>query len=303
MRQREAAQVGVTGPTGAERRMWGAILVVPLILVVGLGLVAAAALGAYGSGLTTALLDVAHALGTALRAIGLALIFALVHTVYGIAWVIGEIVGLFDHHAVGRNGPLHQPKTAKPPKVLPSPKVPAALGGVVALALVSGLVFMYLRYGPRRRRPPRVATPPQVLTSVFTWRHLFSLCFAALRRVFHRLFSRLHRRRDARLVPPPPVGVRGEYVRVLVAARDIGRPRAPSETAREFALRLAPDLGPGGALLWGLTDRYEQSRYAGAEHADGEGVESEELIRCLAALAEAGEGEAAAVVATPAAAP
>jgi hypothetical protein len=57
-------------------------------------------------------------------------------------------------------------------------------------------------------------------------------------------------------------GVRGDYRRVLVAARQSGSPREPAETTSEFERRLAPGLPDGEAVaLLDLTGLYQRVRY------------------------------------------
>jgi hypothetical protein len=294
MRTREAAAAGITAPGGADRRVWAAILVVPVVVVVGVGLLATAALGAYGSGLTTVALDVAHGLGAAGKAVGLAFIFLLVHAALGIAEGIGKIIGLF-YHGSGKTPAYHAKAASKPPKILPSPKVPAYVGGIIVAVLVGGVVTMYLRYGPRRKRPPQVVTPPEERSSLFTWSHLLRLIWASLRRMLSRLWKKLlPNRRPRGPVVVLPTGVRADYRRVLIAANAAGRPRAASETPREFATRLSPELADDAPLLAGLTDAYERARYAGF---DGDAVDSspaEELVLAFAAIAAGTTAERAA---------
>jgi hypothetical protein len=85
-------------------------------------------------------------------------------------------------------------------------------------------------------------------------------------------------------------GVRGDYLRVLVAARDAGRARRANETPREFARRLSPELEEHAPLLASITSDYEQARYAGmqeqepaAEFVAGEGP-ADVLVLAFAAL-------------------
>ncbi|HVB07040.1 MAG TPA: DUF4129 domain-containing protein [Acidimicrobiales bacterium] len=299
MRNREASSVGAGMTRGGDRRVWGAILLVPVIVVVGAGFLAAAALGAWGSGLTTAALDAGHALGGALRAAGLGLVFAIVHVTLGIAAGIGAIVGLFVHHPIPKGGALHAAKSAKPPKVYPPPKIPPFVGGIVAAGLLGGLAVLVIRHRPPRAKAPKVATPPELVSSVFTWGKLFALLFAAARRLLSRLGSRLSRRRAPRRRTAHPVGVRGDYRRVLLAAHEAGRGRSLSETPREFASRVAPELGEGAELLAGLTDRYERARYAGAPSEGGSEGAADVLVAAFAALVGgAADGPAVAAAGT-----
>jgi hypothetical protein len=155
-----------------------------------------------------------------------------------------------------------------------------------------------------RQRKHQVATDDE-RESVFTWAHLMAQLGAALSRLGRRV--RLWMRRAVRsaggdevtgglapavLQPEPDVDpVRAAYRRFLVAARSATVGRAPSETPRELAGRLALDPQP----LRLLTGVYEQIRYAetsspgAAAPGIGEPAAAFEAAAIVAAIEAAGE--------------
>ena len=89
--------------------------------------------------------------------------------------------------------------------------------------------------------------------------------------MLRRLFTRRRRSISADEPREPVVtlagsdeaGIRAQYRRLLVAARQREIGRAPSETTREFERRLASAVGPAGAAgeLDQLTRLYDRVRY------------------------------------------
>ena len=299
MRLRDASTEGVLGPPETKGKVWGPILIVPVVVVLGLALLVMLALGAYGGTIGHGARDAGVGVGVALLAVVHAFDYLLVHLFEAVAAAIGAIVGLFDHHAIGKSKPFHSTTPSTIAKTLPPPRVPVAGGVAVALLLVGGVGILFWRHRPRRDRPERIAPQAEELYSVFTWKHLFSLFFSWLSRslsgLWHRVFA--PRLAPAHDVESSLVGVRAQYLRVLLAARGAGYERGRSETAREFAARLGAGLGERAPVLATLTGRYEMARYAGSPEDEPQGSfateEAEVLVQALAVLASQPEVAAA----------
>jgi hypothetical protein len=155
-------------------------------------------------------------------------------------------------------------------------------GAVVAIVLSIALLAIAIIFLIRKLQMVREPRRPvdEVLdeerNSVFSWRHLLAQLRQAVVNLVGRMRSRV-RRLWARPKPARPVeaatdagasatSVRAAYRRVLAAAHTSGWARRPSETPREFQLRLAPILGPdSGTELDRLTALYGVVRYGEAD--------------------------------------
>ena len=240
-------------PSGA----WLTVLAIPLLGVAAVALVVALLVGPLAPLVGRAVERAALAIGAA------------------IAWLVRAIGDLFPKShptpttTTVRGGPTGGFRPA--PKRLPAAPVhvPAWIGVVVALVVVIGGVILLVRWLAPRLARRRTATPviDEERDSVFTWAHLRDQVLAMLRRLFTR-----RRRSISADEPREPVvtlagsdeaGIRAQYRRLLVAARQREIGRAPSETTREFERRLASAVGPAGAAgeLDQLTRLYDRVRY------------------------------------------
>ena len=240
-------------PSGA----WLTVLAIPLLGVAAVALVVALLVGPLAPLVGRAVERAALAIGAA------------------IAWLVRAIGDLFPKShptpttTTVRGGPTGGFRPA--PKRLPAAPVhvPAWIGVVVALVVVIGGVILLVRWLAPRLARRRTATPviDEERDSVFTWAHLRDQVLAMLRRLFTR-----RRRSISADEPREPVvtlagsdeaGIRAQYRRLLVAARQREIGRAPSETTREFERRLVSAVGPAGAAgeLDQLTRLYDRVRY------------------------------------------
>jgi hypothetical protein len=298
IRQQELEREVLLRSSSGPGMAWLSVLGAPLLAIAGLSLLAAVAAGPAVRGAGRAGLVV-------LRAIG---------------WVFAALGRLFRGGAPGTAPVARRPTVVQPAQIphLPTAHHVVTVPGAVwdalgALAGVLAVWFLvkYVRpFWPRRWRPPPTLAAEEERDSVFTWKHLRAQVAGALRRLLQRLLAWLHpvrRRQRARQLDLASVksagfgdgvsldGVRADYLRVLVAARQSGSPRAPAETANEFEMRLAPDLRlDAPAALHDLTGLYRQVRYGNATLSDPERLRARDaafaVVDELARTVETTEG-------------
>jgi hypothetical protein len=266
IRQREIERDVLLRPSAGPGWSWLGVLAAPLLVLACLCLVVAAAArpAARGAG---------HAGLAGLEAIGRLL----------------AALGRFLSAGASRGNPTIGPSSGAHPVLLPPANavarhtvtVPGPVWAGLSLVAAAVLVWAVVRYVRpfrlRRWRPPPATDVDEERDTVFTWAHFAAQVAQALRRGLARLLALLRPRRRRLLAlggrqpsaaPSDPAdgvdteGVRGDYRRVLVAARQSGWPRGPAETTSEFERRLSPDLPHGGAAaLVDLTGLYQRVRY------------------------------------------
>ncbi len=282
IRQREIEEEFVysasASPAPGPGLGWLAVLAAPLVVVAGLALVVAVGGGPF------------------VRVVGRVAVV--------VARAVGRVVVAFwrllprgspSRPVTGRVG--HGRTTTPVPSRLAHPAVahglhvPTVVGLVVGALGAALVIWAVLRYvlpyiGLGRRGEAARSDVVEERDSVFTWAHLL----AQVRLAVYRLRTRARSWRRAWGVvapsaggtgngpasgPDPLEGIRGEYRRVLLAARQAGTPRVPTETTLEFARRLAEALCPDGPdrpdgpgrrsePLDTLTSLYQRVRYGDA---------------------------------------
>jgi hypothetical protein len=253
------AEAHVRGASGPGTT-WLSILVIPLLGVAGLALALAAAFGPLAPWVGRALKDIATGIWAA------------------IVFVAHKLADLFpagktNPRIAGRGSPSPRPLHRLPSTTTQNVAVPAwfwdALVAVAALVVLAIVVWFIRSILPKLKvHPPTAATADEERDSVFSWAHVF----ARLRAWLGRIASRI--RRHQRGAEPEVVaaaatdverdaGIRFEYRRLLVAARQHGHGRGHAETTNELELRLleASVTGRSSGDLRNLTALYDHARY------------------------------------------
>lgn len=255
---------------GTSTGVWSAMLAVPLALVALVAFAVAAALGTWGTHVVHAARDVGNAVVWFFTEIGRGIGYVVVHIVDGIVWVVEAIIHLFTHHGLGAGGKTTPitPTTIAPATIVNHHIPLTFVVGLVATTIAAmALVAYRLRKAPTARPAP-VAASAEVRGTTFTWRRFLAQILDLIQRALTTVWRRIVHRHQVPVaaageLAEPVGGVRGEYLRLLVAARASGLGRIPTETAEEFAARvlavlddevLAGDLGR-------LTVAYEHVRY------------------------------------------
>lgn len=134
-----------------------------------------------------------------------------------------------------------------------------AVSALVLLVILVSLLWVLLRrqVGAQHGRQPGTSAG---------WRRLLRLWWRWLRlqrrRLRKRLAERIRRLRLAVAETAWPRSLRAAYRGLLRWGALAGQPRHPQETPREYAARVQPTLPPGAAaFVWRLTEAYETHRY------------------------------------------
>lgn len=281
--EREVERRVMRRAASSQSGAWLVALVAPLALVA----LAAFLVGGAAAVVGPAAGQVLHGVGAVLGAVG--------------DWVFSHLPRILVHPgrrvtpATAGTTALHRLHTA------PGRPHPTALG-IALLGVAGALVLVLVAFGVRalfrwaaRHRP--AVEVDDASDSVFTWGHFGDQLRRALFAVLRRLARRVRPRRRPKPGPAaaPPADacgaggdpVRSAYRAVLSALRVAGSGRAPDETPRELAARLAAleELAQGGASeLGSLTDAYERVRYAGADpaaDAAGAATDAAVLVRAF----------------------
>jgi hypothetical protein len=298
IRQREIERDVLVRPSAGPGWSWLGVLGAPMLVLACLALVVAAAARPAARGAGRAGLAGLEAIGRLFAALGHLL-----------------------SRGAGRANPTIAPSSGAHPVLAPpaiaaarhAVRVPDAVWaglGVIAAAVLVWAVVRYVRpFRLRRWRPPPAPDVDEERDSVFTWAHFAAQVVGALRRGLARLLALLRprRRRLQALRTGPPAaaasgradlvalgGVRDDYRRVLLAARQSGSPREPAETTSEFERRLSPDLPHGGAAaLVDLTGLYQRVRYGNIAATETEREHGSQaagtVVDALATPADRGE--------------
>jgi hypothetical protein len=275
IRQRELEREVLNRTRSRPSGVWVAILIVPMAAVALLALLIAGAIGPAGP----------------------ALVRAAVATVHGIAdaagWLWRLIPGTSEPKEYRRPPtPNGQTETISPPRGAGHIDSLPGWAQIVLLVLavcvlLAGLIW-FLRNEPLRgSRAAKTADLPVVVVeeerdSLFSWHHLATQLWTAIRALLRRLLWWRNQRVDP-TVATDSAGphqrletetIRQAYRRVLRAARTAGHGRGLSETTRELRARLTrAELAPVGALEE-LTDFYDQVRYADVDLDDPASTEA-----------------------------
>lgn len=286
--ERELERWRLRGQGARPSLSWFFAVFVPMALVAGAGLLAAAAVGPLGRLTVRGLRDVAVWIG---------------HLLLALARLIGRLF----HGRLAearRLQPAHRLVPVLPrthPAHLPAwlAALAEALGALVALVvlvLVARLAIGLARRLRRRRaRGPGSPAAEELRESLFSWRHLLDQLLG----VFRRRLASMRLRRLETAPPSPGTGqraadeatVREHYRRFLLAARRAGSGRAPSETPLELEQRLLAGLQLGAELgpLAPLTALYDDARYGGLGGSDEAAVAAGHSEALVAALESARE--------------
>jgi Domain of unknown function (DUF4129) len=306
IRQREIEQEVLFGSSSGPGLGWLSVLAAPMAAVAAVSLLVAA-----GGG------PVARFVADAVLAM-----------IRGVGWVLAAL-----WHLVPSGRPSPPPPQVVIPQhpvlpltpqraTAPVVEIPAAVWvviGVVSIALLVWVVIRYVRPYWFAKAEAVSLDADEERDSIFTWTHLLAQVRRALRRMIARLRRPWRRRRtlarDRAALGGAPGdvdpdfgdGVRGEYRRVLVAARRWGSPRTPAETAQEFGQRLSDVLdhttaepvdgvvigagdgaldGRPGEPLLALTGLYHRVRYGDARLAEPEEWLGHEAADAVIALLE-----------------
>jgi hypothetical protein len=184
----------------------------------------------------------------------------LVGMMYAFLWVVGAILRLLHIH-LDLSNPQQPPTPPPPPQRHAQLHQATPLWVDLALiVLVTLLVLVLLRwYLPRLRgrwQRRRSRSGVAVVRSSLNESDSF---FGNLRDLWPRRPSR--RQRATIDLHAPPADVRDAYRKLLVIATRSGQPRVPSESPRDYAVRLAGVWSDLGAPIVDLTERYVAVRY------------------------------------------
>lgn len=271
----------------------GALTLTPRWLATFLGPIAALVLlGALLSGLfTRRFLDTIFWLLRPLFIVAEFILLILVYIATGVAWVVFAIAAWLGSLL----GPPGAPATPTPLTVRPGAgqveygpvrqiETPDSLRYLIAAALLLALGWALTRFLYRRRK--RRPTPTgETRESIFSW----DLLGAELAGLLRRAGSRFGRRPDplADLRGDPrwrhTLAIRETYRRLLRRGQDAELPRAPAQTADEYAPALTRKLAAPPEAVAALTARYDAARYraepASAADADAARAAWEALRR------------------------
>jgi hypothetical protein len=259
MHERDLERRALRRPTGNPSGAWLTVVGLVLVVVTLVALVALALVvlvGPLGPWIGDAVYDVINWIGRGLN----------------------RLFSPLGHLFKGGGHRDYQPPATGTPSVL----VPGIVGVIALFSAVTALLA-WLRGRSKRGRRTRAAKVrskrPELarrqaedddtdeIDSVFGWSHLINQLLTMIRRVLARLFGRRTDRKPTVVATPagapPPDSVRAQYRRLLVAAREAGQGRRPSETPLELERRLAARESdePVPDELTGLTQLYGAVRY------------------------------------------
>jgi hypothetical protein len=191
---------------------------------------------------------------------------ALVVLAYGIAWLLRPLIGLFERGASGMVGlELGEPPSFEelaqepfPAGAVESP-VSVVASALVGLALLAGMVALFVRIWRRRVRLPAGEGPLEERESIWS----LDLARRQLRSVFGRASMGDRQRPFLDIADDEERrrAVRQLYQRMLARTAALGWPRPPSATPRAYGAQLAQWAPAAEPAIRRLTGIYQRARY------------------------------------------